>query len=310
MAERSLIPPLGQIGGGCRARGVPAARRLLPSEWAALLVLVLLWACGQAGSTPRSGPPARIVTLAPSTTEIVFGLGGGDRVVGVCAQCDYPDAATRLPRVGGYLAPSVEAVLGQRPDLVMVVPSPGNREAVRTIERAGVPVLVTADRTLDDLWGAIHSVAGALGVPERGVEMEQKVRSDLDRVRQRVGGLPTRRVLLVVGHRPLIVAGGGTLQDELVRTAGGVNVAADVGAAFPQVPLELVAARAPDVIIDAAMGTEAGGRSLFADLSSVPAVRDGRIVSLSPDELFRAGPRVGEAAAALGAAIHPEAFRS
>ena len=310
MAERSLILPLSHVGGGCQARGVPARRRLLPSEWAALLVLVLLWACGQAGSTPRSGPPARIVTLAPSTTEIVFGLGGGDRVVGVCAQCDYPDAATRLPRVGGYLAPSVEAVLGQRPDLVMVVPSPGNREAVRTIERAGVPVLVTADRTLDDLWGAIHSVAGALGVSERGVEMEQKVRGELDRVRARVAGLPERRVLLVVGHRPLIVAGGGTLQDELVRTAGGVNVAADVGAAFPQVPLELVVARAPDVIVDAAMGTEAGGRSLFADLTSVPAVRDGRIVPLSPDALFRAGPRVGEAAAALGAVIHPEAFGS
>jgi iron complex transport system substrate-binding protein len=289
---------------------VPARRRLLPSEWAALVFLLVLWACGQGDSPAPSGPPARIVSLAPSTTEIVFGLGGGDRVVGVCAQCDYPDAATRLPRVGGYLAPSVEAVLGQRPDLVMVVPSPGNREAVRTIERAGVPVLVTADRTLDDLWGAIHSVAGALGVPERGVEMEQKVRGDLDNVRERVAGLPTRRVLVVVGHRPLIVAGGGTLQDELVRTAGGVNVAADVGAAFPQVPLELVAARAPDVIVDAAMGTEAGGRSLFVDLSSVPAVRDGRIVALSPDALFRAGPRVGEAAAALGAVIHPEAFGS
>src|SRR5262249_45150426 len=84
---------------------------------------------------------------------------------------------------------------------------------------------------------------------------------------RRVAGLARRRVLMVVGHRPLIVAGGGTLQDELVRTAGGVNVAADVGSAFPQVPLELVAARAPDVIVDAAMGTEAGGRSLFADLS-------------------------------------------
>ena len=303
MAEPSLILPLSHVGGGCQARGVPARRRLLPSEWAALVFLPVLWACGQAASTPPSGPPTRIVSLAPSTTEIVFGLGGGDRVVGVCGQCDYPEAATRLPRVGGYLAPSVEAVLGQRPDLVMVVPSPGNREAVRTIERAGVPVLVTADRTLDDLWGAIHSVAGALGVPERGVEMEQKVRGDLDRVRERVAGLPTRRVLMVVGHRPLIVAGGGTLQDELVRTA-------DVGAAFPQVPVELVVARAPDVIVDAAMGTEAGGRSLFADLSSVPAVRDGRIVALSPDELFRAGPRVGEAAATLGAIIHPEAFGS
>jgi iron complex transport system substrate-binding protein len=314
------IAPLGVQLCISPGRTLHNCRRPLPIEWApsrdlppaAALLVALIAALGGCGGAPppAHGAASRIVTLAPSTTEIVFGLGGGDRVVGVCAQCDYPDAATRLPRVGGYLAPSVEAVLGQRPDLVMVVPSPGNREAVRTIERAGVPVLVTADRTLDDLWGAIHSVAGALGVPERGVEMEQKVRGELDSVRARVAGLPSRRVLLVVGHRPLIVAGGGTLQDELVRTAGGVNVAADVGAAFPQVPLELVVARAPDVIVDAAMGTEAGGRSLFADLSNVPAVRDGRIVSLSPDALFRAGPRVGEAAAALGAVIHPEAFGS
>ena len=115
----------------------------------------------------RGGRPDRIVVLAPSLTEVVYGLGEGDRVVGVCAQCDHPEAATRVPRVGGYLTPSVEAILGVRPDLVLVVPSPGNREAVRTLERAGVRVLVTADRTLDDLWGAIAAIADALGVPDR-----------------------------------------------------------------------------------------------------------------------------------------------
>src|SRR5262249_5856081 len=139
VTELSRILPLGHVVDGCRARDVLTGRRLLPSEAAAGLLRVLLWACGRAASPPAAGPPARIVSLAPSTTEIVFGLGGGDRVVGVCAQCDYPDAATRLPRVGGYLAPSVEAVLGQRPDLVMVVPPPGNRETLRPITRAGAP---------------------------------------------------------------------------------------------------------------------------------------------------------------------------
>src|SRR5262249_3612311 len=136
---------------------------------------------------------------------------------------------------------------------------------------------------------------------------------------ERVAGLPTRRVLLVVGHRPLIVTGGGTLQDELLRTAGGVNVAADAGRDFPQVPIELVVARAPDVILDAAMGGEAGGRDLFAAHGAdqaasaarvgtrAHAVLDGRIASLALDVLFRAGPRVGEAAAMLASAIHPEA---
>ncbi len=262
--------------------------------------------CGESPSQEGS-LPSRVVALAPSLTEIVYGLGEGDRVVGACAQCDYPEAAVRVPRVGGYLAPSVEAILGVRPDLVLVVPSPGNREAVRTLERAGVRVLVTGDRTLDDLWRAIDSVAEALGIPERGQGMVARVRAELDGVRARVAGLPRRKVLLVVGHRPLIVAGGGTLQDELLRTAGGVNVAADAGEAFPQIPLELVVARAPEVILDAAMGTEAGGKGLFASLETVPAVRAGRVVVLAPDAVFRAGPRVGEAARLLATAIHPEA---
>jgi len=285
---------------------MPAWRCLLLTCWAALGLTILAEGCSSEPPPAVHGVPARIVSLAPSTTEIVYGLGEGDRLVGVCAQCDYPEAAARLPRVGGYLAPSVEAVLGVRPDLVLVVPSPGNREAVRTLERAGVRVLVTADRTLDDLWASIAAIAEALAVGDRGAAMASRLRAQLDTVHERVQGLAPRRVLLVVGHRPLIVAGGGTLQDELLRVAGGVNVAADAGAAFPQVPMELVVARAPDVILDAAMGTEAGGRELFAALGTVPAVRDGRIVPLSADTIFRAGPRVGEAAATLAAAIHPE----
>ena len=310
MAEISRISSLGQFAPGRRAEDVPVPRRLLPTEWAASLILVLLFGAlllGCAEAPSQSVAPARIVALAPSLTEIVYGLGEQGRLVGVCAQCDYPEEATKLPKVGGYLSPSVEAVLGVRPDLVLAVPSPGNREAVRALERVGVRVLVAADRTLNDLWTTIAAVADALGVPERGAAMTSRVRADLEAVHERVAGLPTRRVLLVVGHRPLIVTGGGTLQDELLRTAGGVNVAADAGTAFPQVPLELVVARAPDVILDAAMGSEAGGRDLFAALGTVPAVRDGRIVALAPDALFRAGPRVGEAAAMLASAIHPEA---
>ena len=272
---------------------------------AALVVLALLAGCDGAAPPPRAAGTARVVVLAPSATETVFALGAGDRVVGVCAQCDYPAATAKLPKLGGYLTPSVEAVVGVRPDLVIVVPSPGNREAVRAIERAGVRVLVVQDRTLDDLFTSIAAIAGALEVSDAGGRLAADVRSRLDAVRARVASQPRARVLLVVGHSPLIVAGGGTLQGELVEIAGGTNVAADVGNAFPQVSLELVVARAPDVILDAAMGTEEGGRALFAQLTTVPAVANGRIVSVGSDVLFRAGPRVPEAAAALAAAIHP-----
>lgn len=273
-----------------------------------LAALALLAACGDRAGVRHAGPPARVVSLAPSITEIVYALDEGARLVGVCAQCDYPVAVRDVPRVGGYLAPSVEAVVAARPDLVVAVPSPENREAVRAIERVGIRVLVVRDRTLDDLWASVRAIAAALGVPDRGERLVAAVQGRLDAVRARLASLPARPTLLVVGHSPLVVAGGGTLQDTLLTIAGGRNVAADVGQAFPHVSAELVVARAPEVIVDAAMGTEQGSQALFAALTTVPAVRDGRIVTVAPDALFRSGPRVGEAAEALARAIHPEAF--
>ena len=273
-----------------------------------LLALLVLAGCGAAAPPPSGGVPARIVSLAPSITEVVYALGAGDRLVGVCAQCDYPRAVARVPRVGGYLAPSVEVTLATRPDLVIAVPSPGNREAVRAIERAGVRVLVVHDRTLADLWASMRAVAGALGLPAAGERLVADVSASLGAVRDRVAGRPPRRVLMIVGHSPLVAVGRGTLQDELLTMAGGVNVAGDAGQVWPTLSLELVVARAPEVIVDAAMGSEEAGRQLFAGLTTVPAVRSGRVVPLASDTLFRAGPRVPEAAAALARAIHPEAF--
>ena len=268
----------------------------------ALLVASALIACAPPPS--RAGRPERVVSLAPSLTEAIYALGAGDRLVGACAQCDHPAAAKALPRVGGYLAPSVELVLEARPDLVVVVPSPGNREAVRAVERAGVPVLVLQDRTLADLRAGIRALADALEVPDAGERLVGEVDAGLAAVRAGVSGQAKPRVLLVVGHRPLIVAGGGTLQDELLTIAGGTNVAADAGTAWPAFSIEMVAARAPDVILDAAMGSEEGSRTLFQELTGVPAVQKGRIVALDPDVIFRAGPRVPEAAGVLAAAMH------
>ena len=270
----------------------------------AALLAIALTAC--APPRGRTGPPERVVSLAPSVTEAIYALGAGDRLVGACAQCDHPDAAKALPRVGGYLAPSVELVLAARPDLVVVVPSPGNREAVRAVERAGVRVLVLHDRTLADLRAGIRALAETLATRDAGERLVADVDAGREAVRALVAARPRQRVLLVVGHRPLIVAGGATLQDELLSIAGGTNVAADAGTAWPPFSIEMVIARAPDVILDAAMGSEEGGQTLFRDLAGVPAVESGRIVPLDPDVLFRAGPRVPEAAAVLAAAMHPE----
>ena len=272
---------------------------------AAAAAAVALAGCGE---PPPTAPAAvrRVVSLAPSCTEIVWALGAGDRLVGVCAHCDHPPAVASLPRVGGYLAPSAEAVIGARPDVVFAVPSPGNHDAVRAVEAAGIRVVVVEEHTLDEVWAGMRAIAAALGLAAEGERLVARVQAELEAVRRRVAGRPVRRALLVVGHAPLVAAGPGTLQDELLRIAGGENVAAVTGALWPRLAVEMVVATAPDVIVDAAMGGERGDASVFASLTTVPAVRNGRIVPIAGGAFYRAGPRVGEAAAQLAAALHPE----
>lgn len=288
-----------QLAGAASEVGSPRGPHGGRAGWilAAVGVLVL------AGSA-LAGPAQRVISLAPSVTEIIYALGEGGRLVGVCGHCDYPAGVAALPRVGGFLSPSVEAVIAAEPDLVVAVPSPGNREAVRAIERAGVRVLVVSDRTLADLWRSIERVGEALGRPSAARRLAAQLRADLETIRRSVAGRPRPGVLLVVGHRPLIIAGGGTLQDELVGIAGGRNVGADVGEMWPQISMEVVLARRPDVIIDAAMGTEQGREALFATLAG-PGQDAPRIVAMEMDALVRAGPRVVEAARALARVIHP-----
>ena len=261
-------------------------------------------ACGTPErATALPGPPRRIVSLAPSVTETLFALGAGERLVGVCGQCNYPPEVARVPRVGGYVAPSAEAVLAAEPDLVVAVPSPGNREAVATVERAGVRVLVLADRTLADLWASIDALGAAVGEPARAAALGARLRSDLEALHGGVPAGPRPRALLVVGHRPLVVAGPGTLQAELLDLVGAENVAADAGTPWPQLSIEVAIARAPDVVIDAGMGSEADEREFGASL------RAGRVVSVPADTLFRAGPRVVEAGRMLAVAVRSPAAR-
>src|SRR5439155_703710 len=154
--RRATIPrraaAAARAGGALTSGRAPAKGIGMRARLAIVLAAAALGGCAPAPAPSPAGAPARIVSLAPSITEIVYALGAGERLVGVCAQCDYPAAVASVPRVGGYLVPSVEVTLAARPDLVIAVPSPGNREAVRAIERAGVRVLVVHDRTLAELW--------------------------------------------------------------------------------------------------------------------------------------------------------------
>ncbi|HZR79724.1 MAG TPA: cobalamin-binding protein [Candidatus Binatia bacterium] len=262
-------------------------------------------ATASASPAPPPGGARRIVSLAPSVTETVFALGEEARLVAVSDFCDYPPAAQRLPRAGSYLTPSVETIVALRPDAVVGVPTPGNRPSVERLRALGVNVVLVGETTIADAFDAMRTVGRWVDREADAEALVARLERELAEVRERTAARPRRRVLFVVGHDPLVVAGSGLFIDELIDVAGGRNVAAGGSQRWPRLSLETVVAEAPDVIVDGAMGSE-GGAALTAwwePYRSVPAVREGRLRAQHSDALLRPGPRLAEAARQLEALV-------
>ncbi|MBX3026666.1 ABC transporter substrate-binding protein [bacterium] len=275
-----------------------------------LIALVLALAAPVAAAAPQ-----RIISLAPSVTETLFALGVGERVVGVSTYCDYPEAATHVDKVGTFLQPNVERILAKQPDLVIAVPSPGNRAPVERLRDLGLPVLIVDPERIAEILEAVRRIADAVGEPEAGARLVADIERDVRAVEARVAGVEPVRALLLVGRAPFIAAGAGTYQDELVTRAGGTNIAAGSGQRWPNLSLELIVAQAPQVIIDASMGSEeaadgAASVAFWSDFPTIPAVRDRRIHGYRAYELLRPGPRVAQTLATVARFLHPERFAS
>jgi iron complex transport system substrate-binding protein len=256
-----------------------------------------------------SAPPRKIVSLAPSVTETIFALGFGDRLVGVTTYCDYPAEAKKIPKIGDFMNPSLEAVMAKKPDLVIGVTGATDAVKEREMKRLGLKVVLLSLSSLEDILRSARAIAGMLGHERIGKELAQEISVQIDEVKKRVRPAPRRSVLLVVGHQPVIAVGGKNFIDELITLAGGENIAGNAAQPWLNLPDEYIVAKAPQVIIEAGMGSErkkAGKR--WSDLKSVPAVRDGRIYSYPSEKILRPGPRFGEALGDLARLIHPECF--
>ena len=257
----------------------------------------------------------RIISLAPSVTETVFALGMGDRLVGVSVYCDYPPQAAKIDRVGNFLTPNMEAILAKRPDIIIAVPTPGNRGSVEALRGLGLRVLIVDPRTLAETEESLVVIGRAIGREAEGHALVARIEAGIAAVRGRLAGAPERRVLMVVGRTPLIAAGTGTFQDELIRMAHGKNLAAAAGGEWPHLSIEFAIAQAPEVIIDTTMGNEerAGAQAQAAldfwnAFPTMPAVQAHRVYGYKAYHLLRPGPRLAEAFEAIARAIHPERF--
>ncbi len=262
-----------------------------------------------AGGIRRLGPPAparptRIVSLAPSITDIVIALGHANRLVGV-TRFDVGTAVEGLPRVGGFLDPSAEAVVALRPDLVVWLTDGSALAPVQRIAQLGIPVLAVPVIGVADVIAATRAIAAALGDPAAGERLSAELTGAIRAARARAAPLPRKRVLLLVGRQPLVVAGPGSYPDELLGIVGATNV---VGGevAWPVFPVERAAAADPDLVIDAAVREHGAGGG---GLTAIPAVRRGALRRLATDDVLRPGPALIRALDALFEAIHPEAAR-
>jgi iron complex transport system substrate-binding protein len=266
--------------------------------------------------------PTRIISTAPSITEMLFALGLGSRVVGVTNFCTYPPEAASKAKIGGYYNPSIEAILALRPDLVAVLKEPSSLAArLRGMSLNVVELDHREVYSIAGIYSSIEQLGKAAGVPDRARELAASIRKDLDSVRARTAPLPRRRVMFLVGRTPstlegLIAVGKGSFINEVIEIAGGENIFRDAVASYPKVSIEEILARNPDIIVDmgdvprAAGSTEAHKKSVVALWTRYPAlkaVRQGSVFAAAEDAPVVAGPRAGEAARIFARMFHPEA---
>jgi len=259
--------------------------------------------------------PQRIVSLAPSNTEILFALGLGDRVVGVTEFCDYPETALAKPKVGGFSTVDVERVVALEPDLILAT-SIHESKAIPVLENLGLTVVALAPETLDGVLGNIILVGEITGMSQEATQLvaslEERIKAITDRTKNLLES-QRPRVFYITWHKPLMTPGSGTRHDDLIRKAGGTNIARDL-TGYAGISLETVVEANPEVII-AGVGMGTGEDLPFqfiateSRLKDTDARRNNRVYEIDVDLCGRPGPRIVDALEKFAEFIHPELFK-
>ncbi len=247
--------------------------------------------------------PRRIVSLSPATTEILFALGAGPRLVGRTHWDAVPAAALTVPDLGDGIRPNVEAILAARPDLVVLYASEENRAAAAAVRAAGVRVVTLRMNLIAEFRRATTVLGALVGEDSAARVVTDSVTRTLERVRAATRALPQPAVFMPAYQTPLLTIGGGSFLSELVTIAGGRNVFEDFTSPSPQISFEEVLRRNPDVMLTnpsvvTALQSEPRWRAL-------PAWRAGRVLIWDTLLVTRPGVKLGEAAVALARLLHP-----
>ena len=276
----------------------------------------VLFCLRDAASAPVK--PKRIVSVAPSITEMLYSLGLGDRVVGVTTHCRYPTEVRQKRKIGGYMNPNFETILATKTDLVVTLKE--HRNLIQKLRSFGLPLIALQHNDLAGIYQSLLDLGEVTHTSERALAQVTRLRSELATIRQQASKLRRRSVMFVIGRTPatvedVTVVGKGSFLNELITIAGGKNVFENTLTHYPRIPREELYARNPEVIID--MGDMSNTVSvtenhrarvtkLWKQLPGLSAVQANRVYIVTEDIFVVPGLRVTEAARRLLAMIHPE----
>jgi len=253
--------------------------------------------------------PRRVISLAPSITEIVYALEQGRRLKGVTRYSDYPPKAIKLPRIGSYVRLDIERIVALNPDLCIAIKDGNPKAVIDRLTSLKIPVYVVNPHNLDTLVETILEIGAMLNAGDRADALTTRMRSRIQRVKSRVAQVAHRpRVFFQIGISPIVSAGTETFIHELIELAGGQNLA-EGRIAYPRFSREQVLALEPEVFIITSMARQAVFEEVKAEWRrwpNIPAVRDERIFLVDSNLFDRPSPRLVDGLELLTRMIHPE----
>ena len=256
--------------------------------------------------------PARIVSLAPNLTEILFALGLDEKIVAVSNGSDYPPEAANKKKIGTFWQPDTEAIIASQPDLVITLAFTQQKSAADSLNRLGYQVLTLKIEKIEELLTAIQKIGAATGKQPEAEELIVEIKNRIFADRQRAASNERRiKVLWAVQAEPLLVAGRNTFVNELIKLAGGENAIGPTIAQYPQIGTEEILTCGAEVIIQSAMGTtgmsgqQQAAETFWSKFANLPAVRNNRIYVVESDTILRLGPRLPQGLEKIARCLRP-----
>ena len=257
-------------------------------------------------------PPMRIISLAPSITEILFALGLNEEIEAVTDFCDYPEAVSKRPRVGGFINPNIEKIVSLKPDLIIAIRDGNRMGTIDRLNELAFPVYVVDPKSFDGVITTLQNIGDIVGRQENSKNIVNEIKAKREKTAILTRSLPRPKVFFQIGYLPMITVGKGSLADELIRLAGGRSISENESLNYPPYNIEIVVQKAPEIIIMSSMESKrnySGLIKMWQNWKSIPAVKRNAIHIVDSNIVDRPTPRIVEGLEAMLRIIHPEVFK-